>query len=84
LLSTTVLIATGPDEYFIIGNGFSITFSASTPGPEHIGLGTVEEGSFADGLWIPGRRLVGDDTGQGESPTIRVRSALRVTLYRYR
>jgi hypothetical protein len=84
LPATAVLIARGPDEYFIIGNGFTVTFSAATSGPPNTGLGTVEEGTFADGKWVPGRRLAGDDTGQGEFPTVRVRGALRVTLYRYR
>jgi hypothetical protein len=84
LPATAVLIATGPDEYFIIGNSFSVTFTANAPGPQLVGLGTVEEGSFLDGRWIPGRRLAGDDTAQGEFPTVRVRNAMRVTLYRYR
>ena len=81
--STAVLIANGPDEYFVIGNNFSVTFSASA-GPEHVGLGTVEEGTFVDGQWVAGRHLAGDDTGQGEFPTVRVRNVMRVTLYRYR
>jgi hypothetical protein len=76
-----VLISTGPDEYFIVGN-FSITFSSNTPG-EQVGLGTVEEGNFVNGRWVPGRHLAGDDTGQGEFPTIRSRNVMRVTLYRY-
>jgi hypothetical protein len=83
LPSTAILISTGPDEYFIVGNSFSIAFSSNTAG-EQVGLGTVEEGSFDNGRWIPGRHLAGDDTGQGEFPTIRTRNTMRVTLYRYR
>jgi len=84
LPATAILISTAPDEYFIIGNNFSVTFSSNAPGPEQVGLGTVEEGNFVDGVWVPGRHLAGDDTGQGEFPTIRARNAMRVTLYRYR
>ena len=84
LPATAILISTGPDEYFIIGNSLSVTFTANGPGPEQVGLGTVEEGSFVDGKWVPGRRLAGDDTGQGEDSSLRVASAMRVTLYRYR
>jgi hypothetical protein len=84
LPATAVLISTGPDEYYIIGNNFSITFSANGPGPEQVGLGTVEEGNFVDGKWVAGRRLAGDDTQQGEFPTIRTRGVMRITLYRYR
>jgi hypothetical protein len=82
LPATAVLISTGPDEYFMVGNNFSITFSSNTAG-EQVGLGTVEEGNFVEGRWVPGRHLAGDDTGQGEFPTIRSRNVMRVTLYRY-
>ena len=82
LPATAILISTGPDEYFIVGNNFSITFSSNVPS-EQVGLGTVEEGNFVDGRWVPGRHLAGDDTGQGEFPTVRTRNVMRVTLYRY-
>ena len=73
-----------PDEYFIIGDSLNVTFTPNGPGPEQVGLGTIEEGSFVDGKWVPGRRLAGDDTEQGETSSVRVIGALRVTLYRYR
>jgi hypothetical protein len=84
LPATAILISTGPDEYLIIGNSLSVTFSANGPGPEQVGLGTVEEGHFVNGKWVPGRRLAGDDTEQGAGSSVRVGGALRVTLYRYR
>jgi hypothetical protein len=64
--SAAILIASGPDEYFIAGSGVKVTFSPNTPGPAQVGLGTVEEGAFVSGRWVPGRQLAGDDTGQGE------------------
>ena len=82
--AAAILIATGPDEYLIAGSGLSFAFTPNTPGPPNVGLGTVEEGSFAGGIWVPGRRLAGDDTGQGESLSLRNKGILRVTLYRYR
>ena len=84
LPATAILISIGPDEYFIVGNSLNVTFSPNGPGPEQVGLGTVEEGSFVDGKWVPGRRLAGDDTEQGATSSVRVSGALRVTLYRYR
>ena len=45
LPATAILISTGPDEYFIVGNSLNVTFSPNGPGPEQVGLGTVEEGS---------------------------------------
>jgi len=91
LLSAAIFIATGPDEYYIAGNDVSVTFSPNTPGPPLAGMATVEEGVFVNGRWVPGRRLAGDDAGQGDYLDLRKRIAgdpdhgiQRVTLYRYR
>jgi hypothetical protein len=94
-----IFIATGPDEIFVAGLGINITFAPNTPGLPLAGLATVEEGSFLDGRWIPGRLLAGDSTDEGQSiglswppgswvPVYRQRASKdaiqRVTLYRYR
>jgi len=82
-----IFVMTGPDEFYMAGSGLNITFSPYTPGPPIAGLATVEEGGFVDGRWVPGRRLAGDDTGQGNNislPGGRGPGILRVTLYRYR
>ena len=85
-LASAIFIATGPDEYFAAGSGVKVTFSPNTPGPPLAGLGTVEEGTFVNGRWVPGMRLAGDDTGQG-ADLFEVQRHLgiqRFTLYRYR
>jgi hypothetical protein len=97
--AAAIFIATGPDEYYVAGSGVTVTFSPNTPGPPLAGLATVEEGSFVDGRWVPGRLLAGDSTEEGESirilwapgswvPLYRQRASSdaiqRVTLYRYR
>jgi hypothetical protein len=82
-----IFIATGPDEFYMAGSGLTITFSTNTPGPPMVGLATVEEGQFVDGRWLRGRVLAGDDTGQGNSVSLRPglgTGILRVTVYRYR
>jgi hypothetical protein len=81
-----IFIATAPDEFYLAGSGLTIAFSPNTPGPPIVGLATVEEGHFVDGRWVRGRTLAGDDTGQGNSVSLRggATSMLRVTLYRYR
>jgi hypothetical protein len=61
----------------------TVSFSPSTPGPPLAGLGTVEEGSFVNGRWVPGRQLAGDETGQGDYLSLRSLGIQRVTLYRY-
>ena len=80
-----IFIASGPDEFYMAGSGLTITFSPLTDGPPIVGLATVEEGKFMDGKWVPGRRLAGDDTGQGNNVSLsRTTDILRVTVYRYR
>jgi hypothetical protein len=94
-----IFIASGPDEYFVAGLGVDIAFAPNTPGPPLAGLATVEEGSFVEGRWVPGRMLAGDSTDEGHTiriswppgswvPEYRQRASpdaiQRVTLYRYR
>jgi len=56
-----MIIATGPDEYVIAASNAEITFSPNTPGPPVAGLAQVQAGHYADGVWMPGRLLNGDD-----------------------
>jgi len=95
-LAGAIFIATGPNEYIAAGFGVSVSFSAETPGPPLVGLDTVEEGSFVNGRWVPGRQLAGDDTIEGDclelkwprkgAPPSRMSTEgiQRFTLYRYR
>jgi hypothetical protein len=78
-----IFIASGPGEFYIAGSGLTVTFSADTPGPPQVGLATVEEGRFTGGRWRAVRPLAGDDTGQGNSISLRG-NILHVNLYRYR
>jgi hypothetical protein len=83
-LGAAIFIMTAPNEYYIGGTDLSITFSQKNSEFKS-GLATVEEGTFVDGKWIPGRRLAGDDTAQGNN--LRLGSGyniLRVTMYRYK
>ena len=59
--SYALIMSTGPDDYVIVGNGIQATFSASSPAPAAAGIGALEEGTYVDGRWVPGRRLNGDD-----------------------
>jgi beta-galactosidase GanA len=91
--AAAILIQTGPNEYFAAGMGVTIRFSPNTPGPPRAGLGTVEEGVFVNGRWVPGRRLNGDDSDEGNFLMLDrsgccwapgTKSIQRFTLYRYR
>jgi hypothetical protein len=91
--AAAIFIATGPDEFFAAGSGVIVTFSPNTPGPPLAGLATVEEGAFVNGRWVPGRRLNGDDSDEGNFLMLdrsgccwppAAKSIQRFTLYRYR
>ena len=89
-----ILIAAGPDEYFAAGSGVTIAFSPNTPGPPHVGLARVEEGTFVNGRWVPGRVMAGDDDDEGQyvllnrpsgccSASTSTKTIQHITLYRY-
>ena len=83
-MGAAIFIMTAPDEFYIGGTGMSITLSQKNP-EFKTGLATVEEGIFTEGKWIPGRRLAGDDTGQGRNLRLgNGYNVIRVTLYSYK
>ncbi len=80
-----LVIATGPNEFIGAGRGFRVKFDPRSPGPAHAGIGYVEEGKFANSVWMPGRRLNGDENDQGRywrfaPQTTRIE---KVVVYRF-
>lgn len=83
-LGAAIFIMTAPGEFYIGGSGMTITFSQKNPDFK-AGLATVEEGTFKEGKWIPGRRLAGDDTAQGDNLRLgEDYNIQKVTLYSYK
>jgi hypothetical protein len=93
--AAAIFIAVGPDEFYAIGGGVSVTFAPSTPGPPLAALGDIEEGAFVNGKWVAGRRLNGDDSDEGNFlmlqrptgccwPGTLTKGIQHFTLYRYR
>ena len=89
-----LIIAVGPDEYVAASSGpvsirFSLEGPPNTPGAAIAGIDSIEEGTFVDGRWVPGRRLNGDESdsdksvrlGGGVIPNGKIQ---RIKLYRYR
>ncbi len=81
-----LVVALGPDEFLGAGKGFCISFSPKTAGPDHVGISYVDEGAYSGGVWVPGRRLNGDEDEQGKCwrfipPRIHIEKAV---LYQYR
>jgi hypothetical protein len=83
--SFALVINIGADEFAIAGQGVSVTFAPDTPGPKVAGIGTIDEGAYEKGTWIPGRRINGDENGGGERMILRGQGMAiqKVKLYRY-
>jgi hypothetical protein len=83
--SFALIINVAPDEYVIAGQGFSLTFAPDTPGPRIAGIGTIDEGRYENGAWIPGRRINGDENGGGTRMQMRGQGIQiqKIKLYRY-
>jgi hypothetical protein len=60
-----LVIATGSDEFLGAGTGFCVSFHLPAAGSTHVGIASVDEGTFSGGVWVPGRRLNGDEDEQG-------------------
>jgi hypothetical protein len=56
-----IIVATGPDEFLMLGSGFSAAFALSDTSSVSAEIDLLEEGSFVDGRWVAGRRLNGDE-----------------------
>ena len=80
-----LVMATGPDEFLGVGKGFRVVFTEAAQSKTKVGIGSIDEGAFKEGKWVPGRRLNGDENDQGgywrfDSQKI---STEKVKLYRY-
>jgi beta-galactosidase GanA len=60
-----LVIALGRDEFLGAGLGFRVSFSLKEGGSTRLGIASIDEETFFDGAWIPGRRLNGDENDQG-------------------
>jgi len=82
-----LIIQTGPEDYLVAGSGMIVTVKPVGKGPPLAGLDSAWEGTFdAQGRWIPGRLLNGDQTHQGRHLRLAPgkHQIQKVRLYRYR
>ena len=80
-----MIIATGQNEFLGVGKGFRVLITPRSPTPFKLGYASIDEGTYEDGRWTPGRRLNGDENDQGsywrfDSRSIKIEKAV---LYRY-
>jgi len=83
-LGSVMILQLAPDEFAVVGMGVTVTF-APADGKGKVGIDQVQEGRFADGTWVGGRWLNGDETHQGRHVHLYDGqwTVQRVTLYRY-
>ncbi|MDR6787149.1 hypothetical protein J2Y58_000487 [Sphingomonas sp. BE138] len=85
-----MFLQTGADEFLIVGSGDAqLSFATDRPGAPIVGIESIDEQWLRDGQMVAGRRLNGDETGQGQSLRLFADDAgdnkvYRVRLYRYR
>lgn len=79
-----LILKLAEDEYLVAGTGLTVTFAVSD-GRGKAGIESVTEGAYRNGVWVPGRRLNGDENHQGRH--LRIPAGMfqiqRVKLYRY-
>ena len=83
----TIVLQTGPDEFYIGGTALSVTASVDVEAREGVaGIASVEEGSRINGEWTTARRLNGDQDNQGRTILLPDHQfkLLRVKLYTIR
>lgn len=68
------------DECYLVGNACSISFSSADPAKPNLDFLLVEEGSFENGEWKPGRRFNGDETA---SMSMGKPSVWRIKFFTY-
>ena len=86
-----MFVQSGPDEFTVVGAGdMQLSFTTDRPGAPIAGIESIDEHFVgADGKVRTGRRLNGDETGQGQglrlfSTDAADRKTYRLKLYRYR
>ena len=80
-----LIIATAQDEFLGAGKGFRVLITPRSPATFKLGYASIDEGTYQEGRWVPGRRLNGDENDQGaywrvDSDGLKIE---RAVLYRY-
>ena len=81
-----MIIMVSPDDFYIAGRGLIVTFETDANNNSLAGIGSMDEGKFIDGKWIPGRRMNGDQSHQGRHMDLpgNTYSIQKVRLYKYK
>lgn len=76
--SGALIIQTGPDEFYVVAINAMLNFTPKdSKAKGRVLWDTLEEGTFKDGKWVPGRNLNGDEN----RPNISGVGAMRIVVY---
>ena len=84
-----LIIQTGPSEYIVAGKGMDLYFIPKDTSMR-VAIDAVDEGIFKEGVWLPERRLNGDEThastwdGTGLKLDDRKVSIQKISLYGFK
>jgi hypothetical protein len=75
-----LILKVAEDEFYIIANGCAVIPFSSNQQMPFVGIDSLEDGVFKDGVWNMHRRLNGDEVAimRYEEPTL-----LKLKLYHY-
>ncbi len=80
-----LFIQLSPDEFLVVGSGDAqVTFSSGRPGAPNTGIESIDEEFFTNGAWVPGRRLNGDESSQGQALRLYSSDSTQGRIYRVR
>jgi hypothetical protein len=85
-MSGAIIIQENNNDFIIAGTGVVVTFSVNNAPNISAGILQADEGKYADGKWLTGRRMNGDQDHQGRH--IRIEAGewniQKVKLYQYK
>ena len=81
-----LIVMLSPSDFIIAGKGVVVTFRSASNDGTIAGIGSLDEGRFSDGKWVPGLRMNGDQSHQGRHMNLPGNkfSIQKATLYTYR
>jgi hypothetical protein len=83
--SFALVVNTAPDEFLVVGQAVNVSFASDSPGPSIAAVGIIDEGRYEKGVWIPGRRINGDESNGGNRLQLTGQSigTQKIKLYRH-
>ena len=57
-----IVISIAQDEFLFVGSNFNISFDVDSQKKSKVAIGSIDEGAYYKGIWVPGRRLNGDES----------------------